>query len=141
MVKIIVVLVIGLLSFTNCKYSADKTPSFFIPFPFDKQKWEEDSLACNGYRTSIIDSILSNKTDFLYKVNIDTFLYYFGGYRNAGQYGDTQCYSYWADHGYQCNADMSKKGEYDKAVQGTTFFAVVAEHKRQIVVNFILGEP
>jgi len=72
--KAIIAIVIVVMLFNTCSSPTPKYPPFSIPFPFDQKKWQEDTLACNGYRQSIIDSVMAHKDYFLYKTNIDTFL-------------------------------------------------------------------
>ena len=125
----------------SCNSPTTKPIPFFIPFAFDKQKWQEDSLACNGYRKSIIDSILLHKPHFLYKVNVDTFLFYLGGYHKTQEYNDEKHYYYWFESGFHCNTDLKNPTYYRLAFENEPFFVVIARRKDNIITTIALGVP
>lgn len=116
--------------------------SFKFPFEFDKTQWKLDSLACNGYRQRIIDSLVTNESKIRYKVSIDTILSYLTGYSASDSSSDGKnYYYYWAEPGYHCEADLSKKGELKKAMNSESFLMIVADKKRNIVSDIINGIP
>ena len=115
--------------------------SFKLPFEFDKTEWKLDSLACNGYRQKIIDSLVINENKIRYKVSIDTLLSYLTGYRDSDTSSNSNKYYYWTEPGYHCNAALTKKGELRKAIDSEPFLMIIADKKRNIVSNIIYGIP
>lgn len=116
--------------------------SFKLPFEFDKAQWKLDSLACNGYRQKIIDSLVINENKIRYKVSIDTLLSYLTGYCASDTSSNSKkYYYYWTEPGYHCNAALTKKGELRKAIDSEPFLMIIADKKRNIVSNIIYGIP
>jgi hypothetical protein len=124
----------------SCNSPTTKPIPFFIPFAFDKQKWQEDSLACNGYRKSIISSIIRHEKFFSYQTHIDTFLHYFDGYHKVRDFNEVQYYYYWVEYGYHCKIDPNNYRQYQLAMESDVFFAVIVRQKDHKITNFVLGE-
>lgn len=139
--KAIITIVVFVMLFSTCSSPLPKYPPFSIPFFFDISKWREDSLACNGYRQGIIDNIMTNKSHFLYKTPIDTFLYYFAGYDYTFESFEHIEYIYWREYGYHCEANLNDAKVHRLCIENEPFFAVVVENKRRLVVQFIDGIP
>lgn len=84
---------------------------------------------------------MTNKSHFLYKTHIDTFLHYFGGYYATEQFGSTRQYSYWVEAGYHCRANLKNLNQYRIAVENETFWVVVARQRDNMVQEIALGVP
>jgi hypothetical protein len=132
---------VSLVLFTfSCKKIKSDEKNFF-PFSFNKSKWKEDSLACNGYRQSIIDSIVINKYFFVHKKNCDSVLFYLDGYRYIEESTSKIHYYYWRRAGYHCHVDLTKRGEYEKAISSEPFFAIIADKRNRTISDIIYATP
>lgn len=135
-----VILIIILFALIVTCNQPKNDPPFVLPFAFDRQKWQEDTLACNGYRENIIYNITKHEEYFLYKVSMDTFLHYFGDYYDTSLYNETKYYYYWVENGYHCRINLNDAHKYRLAVENEPFFAVIVRRKDNKISNFILGE-